>query len=142
MKRTSSILAASLLAFWAGSAFSQDGKGPRVVLQGYDPVAYFIEQKPVKGSLEYEKEFDGARYRFSSARNLSMFSADPERYEPQFAGWCAMSMGMGKRVEGDPTAWKIIDGKLYVFGSARGLAAAEKDPTIVARSREAWKASK
>jgi hypothetical protein len=49
-----------------------------------------------------------------------------------------MSVGMGKKYEGDPTAWKIIDGKLYVFGSAKGLAAAEKDSSVVARSRETW----
>src|SRR5207253_1311904 len=99
---------------------------------------YFTEQKPVKGAAEFGQDFDGARYHFASARNRSTFNGDPDRYLPQFSGYCAMSVGMGKRYEGDPTAWKVIDGKLYVFGSARAVAAVEKDPSIVARSREAW----
>lgn len=148
MKRTISILApfvlavSALLQVGAASAQSVAAGEPRLILKGYDPVAYFTEQRPVKGAPEYQLDFDGARYHFSSARNRSTFNSDPDRYMPQFSGLCAMAIGKGNTYEGDPTAWKIIDGKLYVFASAKALAAAEKDPTIIARSREAWKARK
>lgn len=113
------------------TALAQSPAQPRVVLKGYDPVAYFTEKRPVKGTHEYGQEFDGERYHFASARNRAAFNGDPDRYSPQFAGMCAVALSTGKAVEADPTVWKIVEGKLYVFSSPRGLAAYEKNPALL-----------
>jgi YHS domain-containing protein len=135
----SAIAAVGALAF--ACAFAQAPKaGPRVALKGYDPVAYFTEQRPVKGAPQFQHDFDGDRYYFASARNRELFGADPDRYLPQFAAMCAVGIGMGQRIEADPTVWKIVDGKLYVFSSAQALEVVEKDPALLAKSRESWKA--
>lgn len=131
------------MALLSGTAFAQGtATQPRVILKGYDPVAYFTEHKPVKGAPDIRTDFDGARYLFASAENRKAFSADPDRYMPQFAGMCAVSIGMNKRYEADPTQWKIVDGKLYVFGSAKALEMVVKDPTLLETSQRAWQAMK
>ena len=132
------------MALLSGAAFAQGTSAtePRVILKGYDPVAYFTEHKPVKGTPGIREDFDGARYYFAIAQNRTAFSADPDRYIPQFAGNCAVSIGMNKRVEADPTQWKIVDGKLYVFGSARALDMAAKDPALLQQAQKNWQAMK
>jgi YHS domain-containing protein len=64
----------------------------RLVLKGYDPVAYFTDGKPIQGKPEYEAVYDDARYRFASAPHLEQFKADPDRYAPQYAGSCAAAV--------------------------------------------------
>jgi YHS domain-containing protein len=135
----------SLLAIVAASSLgagalaqSTPGAEPRVALKGYDPVAYFTEQRPVKGAAEFRQDFDGDRYHFASAKNRTAFNADPDRYAPQFAAMCAMGVSNGKRTEADPNVWKIVDGKLYVFSSTRALEAVEKDPSLLAKARKSW----
>jgi YHS domain-containing protein len=96
----------------------------RLALAGHDPVSYFLEGRPVKGSNEYTVSYDDAIYWFKSPEHQAMFEADPDRYAPQFRGWCTntMSKGDGDKHEADPENWVIADGKLYVFGSQRGVA--------------------
>lgn len=131
-----------IAALGCTSVFAQSTSGAeaRVALKGYDPVAYFTEQRPVKGTPAFRQDFDGERYHFATARNRATFNADPDRYSPQFAAMCAVGVGMGKRVEADPNVWKIVDGKLYVFSSPAALESAEKNPALLAKSRESWKA--
>ena len=121
-------LAASLA--FAQSALAQ-AAGTRVVLKGYDPVAYFTEGKPVKGDPRHSFDFDDARYHFASARHRDMFVGDPEKYAPQFGGFCTGSMSRGVRNEGDPQAWVINDGRLYVFGHPKFVDVAAKDPAYL-----------
>ena len=83
-------------------------------LQGYDPVAYFTEGKPVKGSKEFTTDYMGATVRFASAANRNAFLADPAMYAPQYGGYCAWAMADGKYAKGDANYWKIVDGKLYL----------------------------
>ena len=83
-------------------------------MQGYDTVAYFTVGKPVKGESQMSTMYQGARWLFSSEENLQAFSANPERYMPQFGGYCAFSVAKGKIVKGDATLWVIVDDKLYV----------------------------
>ncbi|MFN0044289.1 MAG: YHS domain-containing (seleno)protein [Alphaproteobacteria bacterium] len=97
-----------------------------MVLKGYDPVAYFTEGKPVKGDPKISHDWDGERYLFSNPGNRSKFAADPERYAPQFGGFCTASMARGARNEGNPEAWAIVDGKLYVTGAPDTAAAARQ----------------
>jgi YHS domain-containing protein len=113
--KISRILAAALLALSAATTAFADNV--RVVLKGYDAVAYFTEGKPVKGDPRYSFDFDDARYHFASAKHRDMFAANPEKYAPQFGGYCTGSMARGVKNEGDPNAWVIRDGQLYVFGN-------------------------
>ena len=95
--------------------------GNHVAIRGYDTVAYFTDGKAVKGSSQFEYVYDDARWRFSNAAHRGMFVADPERYMPQFGGNCAGATALGVVVAGDPTAWTIVDGKLYMAVSKKSL---------------------
>lgn len=87
-----------------------------LAIQGYDPVAYFTQNKAVEGSKQLSAVFEGVTYRFSSAANKELFVKDPKKYEPQYGGWCAYAMGAtGEKVEVDPKTFKILNGKLYLF---------------------------
>ena len=87
-----------------------------VAIQGYDPVAYFIQRKAVKGKKDLAQVKDGVTYYFSTASNKELFLKDVATYEPQYGGWCAYAMGnTGEKVEIDPETFKILDGKLYLF---------------------------
>lgn len=117
-----------LLAPIATSYAQSNAQTARVAIKGYDPVAYFTDKRPVKGSLQLSYEFDGSRYHFASAKNRDMFASDPDRYAPRFDGYCTGSMARGVRAEADPEAWVVADGKLYMFGAVKFKEIAEKDP--------------
>jgi hypothetical protein len=91
-----------------------------LAIKGYDPVAYFTLGKPVRGLPEIEFEWDEHRYRFSRAEHRELFKADPVRYAPQFANFCAMALTRGEIHEANPEYWLISDGKLYIFAIAVG----------------------
>jgi len=91
-----------------------------LAIRGYDPVAYFTLGSPTRGLPEIEYQWDEYRYRFSRAEHRELFKADPVRYAPQFADFCAMSLTRGEIVMADPESWLISDDKLYVFGKAIG----------------------
>ena len=113
-----------------------------VALKGHDTVAYFTEKRPVMGTAQNGYEWDGSRYLFSSVKNREMFSANPDRYAPQFGGLCATGLGMGMKTAADPNVWKIVDGKLYVFSSVEAKQMVDKDPTLLSRSHQTWKGTK
>jgi len=100
---------------------------PPLAIKGYDPVAYFVDGKPVLGRPDLEYEWDEHRYRFSRAENRALFRADPVRYAPQFANWCAMALTRGELEEADPRNWLIREGKLYIFGKPIGPDAFDRD---------------
>ena len=84
-----------------------------VAIKGYDPVAYFTDSKPVKGESEFAIDWNGASWRFASAAHRDAFKAAPEKYAPQFGGYCAWAVSQGRTAGIDPAAWKIVNGKLY-----------------------------
>lgn len=87
-----------------------------VAIQGYDPVAYFTQNKAVKGKKEFAVAAEGVTYYFSTAENKELFKKDFKKYEPQYGGWCAYAMGAtSEKVEIDPETFKIAGGKLYLF---------------------------
>jgi len=87
-----------------------------LAVKGYDPVAYFTENKAVKGKKDWAVSDQGVLYYFSSSANKEEFKKNPAKYEPQYGGWCAYAMGKeGSKVEVDPGTFKIIDGKLFLF---------------------------
>jgi hypothetical protein len=128
MKRIVLAFCALLLAALPAAA-----QNMRVVLSGYDPVAYFTDGKPMKGDEKLAYDWDNERYYFATAKHRAMFMADPDRYAPQFGGYCTGSMSRGVRNEGHPESWVIVDDRLYVFGApdsetaAKYKANAEKD---------------
>ena len=81
-------------------------------INGYDPVSYHKE-KPVKGTEDHSYEWKDATWYFASEENLALFKTDPERYAPQFGGYCAYGMAEGHKAPTQPDAWTIVDGKLY-----------------------------
>jgi hypothetical protein len=116
------------------------GSSLRLVLKGYDPVAYFTEGKPVAGKPEFETVFDESRYRFASAQHLEQFKADPDRFAPQYAGSCAGSMAAGLKIEAEPENWLIVDGKLFVFAGPAGPGKMRANTAeMIAKGRENWK---
>lgn len=90
-----------------------------IAIQGYDPVAYFVSNKAIKGKSAFSANYLGVVYYFSSESNKKQFLADPLKYEPQYGGWCAFAMGdYGKKVKIDAETFKILNGKLYLFYNA------------------------
>lgn len=83
-------------------------------IRGYDPVAYFSEGKPVQGLPEFSHEWNGAQWLFASADNLQRFKQDPERYAPQYGGYCAYAVANGSTATTEPEAWTIVDDRLYL----------------------------
>jgi enamine deaminase RidA (YjgF/YER057c/UK114 family) len=95
----------------------------RLSISGYDPVAYFADGKPVPGVSEFEYVWHDARWRFASAAHRDLFIKDPERYAPQYDGYCAMGVAWKEPHKDtiDPNAWAIVDGKLYLTHTTRSL---------------------
>lgn len=94
------------------AAVNVDAKG--IGLKGHDPVAYFTVGAPTAGKADYTARHDGVTYHFASAANRDTFKAAPSRYAPQFGGFCAMGVALEKKLDGDPNAWTVADGKLYL----------------------------
>lgn len=112
-------------------------------LKGYDPVAYFTLSKPTPGVAKYAYVYDGVRYRFANARHRDLFKANPEKYAPQFGGYCANNMSNGVRRESDPTIWMISNGHLYVFAGKGGAERFGQSPDVAAaKATENWKTLK
>jgi YHS domain-containing protein len=108
-----------LLNLFTFSSFAADsiytGFFSNKALDGYDTVAYFTEGKPVEGDSQWQVEYQGADWYFSSEQNLEMFKADPERYAPQYGGYCAWAISAKSDfAPGDPQYWAVVNDKLYL----------------------------
>jgi YHS domain-containing protein len=111
----------------------------RVALNGYDPVAYFTDGRPAKGSTEFSASFDGTTYHFKNAQHRALFVADPDRYAPQYKAYCAITIARGAKMEVDPEAFLIWNGKLYMFAGKPGVAMFQQEAAaIVAKAEAAW----
>lgn len=97
-------------------------------INGYDPVAYFTVGKPVKGQDGLATEWMGAKWKFSSQANLDLFKANPEKYAPQYGGYCAYGVTQGALVKIEPDQFTVRDGKLYLNYDADVQAKWLKDP--------------
>jgi YHS domain-containing protein len=108
-------------------------------IQGYDPVAYFTEGRPVEGARQFSHQWNGATWRFSSAANRDRFAQAPEKYAPQYGGYCAFGVANGYAVKIDPQAWSVVDGKLYLNYSPAVQADWKKDvPGYVRKADANW----
>lgn len=85
-----------------------------VAIDGYDTVAYWTENKAAEGTKKFTYEWKDVKWRFASEANMDLFKADPEKYIPQYGGYCAWAMSDGKRASVDGDAWTMHEGKLYL----------------------------
>lgn len=143
------ILALSLIAtgaIVAPMAFAEKplvyrGLFDDLAVGGYDPVAYFTSGKPTEGRKAFEHRYRNATWRFSTAENLAAFKADPARYAPQYGGYCAWAAAQGYTAKGDPRAWKLVNGRLYLNYDASIQKKWEADiPGFIARADANWPA--
>ena len=134
-------LAAGVVSLTAGGGQSVNRDRHGVAIDGYDPVAYFVDGKPVRGLPEFEHSWNGARYRFATAANRDRFATSPESCVPQYGGFCAWAVSRGYTADIDPAAWSIVDGKLYLNYSIRVQRAWEGDAAGNIRKADAnWPA--
>ena len=139
---TALLLAATAIALAAA------GREPAVnvskaglAIDGYDAVAYVTDGRPVVGASQFETKWNGALWRFASSAHRAAFLKDPERYAPQFGGYCAYAVSQGYTANGDPRVWKIVDGGLYLNYSASVQRKWEKDIRgYIAKARSNWPA--
>jgi YHS domain-containing protein len=96
----------------AGSPINETWTG--IAIKGFDPVAYFVERRPVRGSAAHRLEWMGATWQFASAAHRDAFAADPARFAPQYGGYCAFAVSEGITADIDPTAWRIVEDRLYL----------------------------
>ena len=133
-----------IVLFFSGAALAQkapvysDASG---AIRGYDPVAYFTEGRPLKGSKEFTHRWNGAEWRFASAENRARFAAAPEKYAPQYGGYCAFGVAGGYAVKIEPDAWSVVDGKLYLNYDRSVQASWKKDvPGYIRKADANWPA--
>jgi YHS domain-containing protein len=83
-----------------------------IAVKGYDPVAFFTQNKPVKGKPDFASDYNGAKYLFASAEDKATFDANPSKYEPQFGGFCAYGVSQGHTAPIKIDTFQIVDGRL------------------------------
>lgn len=116
------VLIAALAAIAIGAAACSKAEGVAKIdtdssgraIRGYDAVAYFAVESAVEGNPKFEFAWNGAKWLFASEENLEKFKKSPETYAPQFGGYCSYAVSHGHTADGDPKAWKVVDGKLYL----------------------------
>ena len=110
-----------------------------LALDGYDPVAYFTDGKPVEGAKEFTVDWNGATWRFASAAHRDEFAKAPETYAPQYGGYCAWAVSQNYTADADPEAWTIVDGKLYMNYNAKVMERWKQDiPGNIAKADGNW----
>src|SRR3954447_4782022 len=123
----------------AGETINKDADG--IAIRGYDTVAYFTDGRPVKGSPDFEYVWQDTRWQFASAEHKTLFATDPDRYAPQFGGFCTGGMALGRLVPIDPEAWLIVDGRLYLHYNKEGRDETAAHPKAdIATAAERWEA--
>lgn len=149
MKLPTLLLAAALLSTGLGyimpattavaAGYEVNVDQSSLAIHGYDPVAYFSDGKAVAGEPGIAATHDGATYRFASAEHRDQFLADPVKYVPQYGGYCAYGTTLGKKFDGDPNAWKVVDGKLYLNLSPDVQRKWLEDvPGFIAKAEDVW----
>lgn len=112
------LLATLLLLLASAPAFAVDEINTtffgNLAIEGYDAVAYFTEQRAIEGSKQFEMNWRGANWRFSSEENLAAFREAPERFAPQYGGYCAWAVSQNDTAGIDPTQFTVHNGKLYL----------------------------
>jgi YHS domain-containing protein len=110
-----------------------------IALHGFDPVAYFTQNKAVLGSPHFTATYHGVTYEFASKEAQASFQANPEKYVPQYGGFCAFATSRGIKADADPHEFAISNGKLYVNNNAQALTLFQEDvPGNIEKADHNW----
>lgn len=132
-------LVISVLAFTARAGEFNESNG--VAIKGYDPVAYFRENKAVRGNSDLKFDYKGSTFLFANAENRAAFAANPEKFQPQYGGYCAFGTARGYKADIDPASFTVIDGKLYLNYNSQVQQQWLKDtPGFIRQADERWPA--
>jgi YHS domain-containing protein len=112
MKSVVAGVALSVIALATTAGEFNESNG--VAIKGHDPVAFFKDNKPVRGKDDLRFEYKGSTFVFANADNRAAFAADPEKYAPQYGGYCAFGTARGYKADIDPATFTVIDGRLYL----------------------------
>jgi YHS domain-containing protein len=127
-----------LLTGFGSTAFGQS-PADTVAIKGYDTVAYFKAGKALKGNESFTSPWHGMTWYFSTKENKNLFAASPEKYAPQYDGWCAWALTESRKAVTDPEVWKIVDGKLYLNCSKTAYEKWSKDiPGNIKKADATW----
>lgn len=144
IKQTIIILASAILFAACAKSdgveqFNKTDQG--LALKGYDAVAYFTGGKAAQGTGEFSHTWGGATWHFTNAANRDRFAQEPTKYAPQYGGYCSWAVSHGYTADGDPEAWKIVDGKLYLNYNLKVKEKWEENiPEYVRKGDENWPA--
>src|SRR5262245_53875362 len=132
-----SSLSASAATPGSTSAINVDADG--LALAGYDAVSYFETGRPTHGMAAISAAYGGARYLFASEAHRKSFLANPQKYVPEFGGYCAVGTSFGEKVDIDPETGKVVKGKLYLNNSPTVAATFDKDQQgTISRAEQNW----
>ena len=109
----------SIIFIFSSLVYAQQGlvnvsDSKQVAIHGYDTVAYFTQGKAIEGTAQFSYQHHGNTWQFANQEHLDLFSENPEKYMPQYGGYCAYAASQGAQADIDPIAWRIIDDKLYL----------------------------
>ena len=113
-----SVLALAFLSGCSTYNVVAEGADTKLMLRGNDPVGYFTASKPVKGDPAIAAQYDGVTYRFVSNEHREMFQRDPKKYAPAYGGTCAGGANYALKTPVGADTFKIVDGRLFMFGGA------------------------
>lgn len=111
------IIITALAVLLSAGLFAQSTKftgKSGIAINGYDPVAYFNQQDAVQGNDKFTFDWSGSKWKFVSQSNLDSFKLAPEKYAPQYGGFCAYGTSENHLSPTDPKAWTVVNGKLYL----------------------------
>jgi hypothetical protein len=111
---TAIVLFLALVIVGPAQATEENLNDDGLALHGYDPVSYFSADNPVLGLEKFNATHHGALYLFASLENRDRFVANPDKFAPQFGGYCAYGVRVGRKFDIDPDVYRVVDGKLYV----------------------------
>jgi YHS domain-containing protein len=114
MKHLLTIILFAFSLTWSTAQTTQYFNSDGVAIRGYDPVAYFTENKPVEGSKQFSYSWQGSQWHFNSQENLNLFKANPDKYAPQFGGYCAYGVSEDHKSPTEANAFTIVNDKLYL----------------------------
>jgi YHS domain-containing protein len=135
------ILAAVTKAQKPGNGYFNNVDANGVILDGYDAVAFFTDNKPIKGDAKFQYSYHNAVYYFASQEHLDLFKANPDKYVPQFGGWCAYAVSLGRIAPIDVNTFSIVDGRLFIQHNQRAVNGWNKDvPGNIVKADKYWPA--
>ncbi len=132
-------IAANVSAQKSNAKYFNNVNADGLILDGYDAVAFFTDNKPVKGDSKFQYKFQDAVYYFALQEHLDLFKVNPEKYKPQFGGWCAYAVSLGRIAPIDVNTFSILNGRLFIQHNQRAVNGWNKDvPGNIVKADKYW----